>query len=132
LYRQALFEKKEQKKRDQIKAGLVSDVFPTVSGIVIKMKYVHNAAVPIVMNRTLNVFPSSYAYFHMDCLVRGCENGGFDLTSVIHRLIKKGGLSCKGELKCCGGSDNVAADHASISYEVTVTYAKKARLKQSP
>ncbi len=125
MYRQASIEKKELKKKKQIAAGLVEEMFPTVSGITIQMKYVHTAIIPIVMDRTVNVFPSSYAYFHMDCLVKGCEEGGYNLTPVIKGMIKKRKRTGKGELKCSGKNSNVPSDHALISYEINIKYGKK-------
>lgn len=125
MYRQASIEKKELKKKKQALAGFVEDVFPTVSGITIQMKYVHKAIVPIVMDRTINVFPSSHAYFHMDCMVKGCEKGGYNLTPVISGMIKKKKRVGKGELKCCGKNGSIPSDHAVVSYEINIKYGKK-------
>jgi hypothetical protein len=130
LYRQASIEKKELKKKKQTSAGLVEDVFPTVSGITIQMKYVHKAIVPIVMDRTVNVFPSSYAYFHMDCMVKGCEKGGYNLTPVINGMIKKKKRVSKGELKCSGKNGSIPSDHALVSYEINIKYGKKSGKKK--
>ena len=116
--------KMELKKQNNVAAGLVSDRFPTVSGIVIHMTYYRDAPKPVLMVRTVNVYPTSYAYFKMDCMIKGCSAGGFDLTSVIddmvktHKKVKKGALICHGEI------DTVTSEHAHIEYETVIEYGK--------
>jgi hypothetical protein len=57
-------------------------------------------------------------------MIKGCLDGGFDLTPVITRMIKNRKKSEKGKLTCKGKSDTVGSDHASIAYEITVRYGK--------
>ncbi len=109
---------------------MLSEVYPGVSNITIQMKYVHKAAVPIIMDRTVNVFPTSYAYFHMECLVKGCEKGGYDLTPVIKKMLKKGSKADSGAMKCRGKNGSSPADHAEISYEINVKYKRKSASKK--
>ena len=78
--RQNYIAKMETRKQAKIDAGLVSERFPTVAGIVIGMTYYHNAENPILMQRTVNIFPTSNAFFNMECMIKTCEGGGFDLT----------------------------------------------------
>lgn len=116
--------KMELKKQNNIDAGLVSERFPAVSGIVIQMTYYRNAMIPLLMVRTLNVFPSSYANFKMDCMIKGCKGGGFDLTSVISGMVKSHRKAGKGTIVCRGEADAVEADHARIEYEAVIKYKK--------
>lgn len=114
--------KKELKKQANLAAGLVSDRFPAVSDIVINMTYYRKGANPVLMVRTVNIVPASYALFKMDCMIKGCDGGGFDLTSVVADMVKTHKKVRKGALDCCGNSDNLASDHASIQYETVIRY----------
>jgi hypothetical protein len=123
-YRQHDNEKKDLKEKHRRAAGLVSERFPQVSGIVIHLTYNHKAANPVLMERTIYVSPGSYAYFCMECMTRVCENGGYDLTPVIANMIRSRNKSGKGKMVCTGENGDLPRDHASISYEVTVNYKK--------
>ena len=117
----------ELKRQNELSAGLISERFPEVSGIVIHMTYYQKGANSVLMVRTVNVFPTSYAYFKMACMIKGCEGGGFDLTSVIAHMVKAHMKVKKGTLPCCGKSDNLASDHARIEYEIVIQYIKALR-----
>ena len=121
--------KMELKKQNNIAAGLVSERFPAVSGIVIHMTYYRKAMIPLLMVRTLNVFPTSYAYFKMDCMIKGCKGGGFDLTSVLAGMIKLQRKEAKGIIFCRGNTDPLEADHARIEYEAVIQYKKPVKGK---
>ena len=112
----------EQKKEDKIAAGLVSEHYPKVTGMVIHMTYYQKAVNPVLMVRTVNFFPTSYAYFNMECMIKGCVDGGFNLTSIIANLIKSHKKSAKGKMVCSGQGDSLSPDHAHVSYEITIQY----------
>jgi len=116
--------KMDQKKQNRLIAGVVQDRFPQISGIVINMTYYQPGVNPILMERTINIFPSSDAYFKMECMIKGCEGGGFDLTPVIDNMAKTRKLVKKGALVCSGNTD-VASDHASVDYEIVIQYKKR-------
>lgn len=122
VHRQNYVESMERNKQRKLAAGLISECFPEVSDIIIHMTYYHKAANPILMNRIVNFWPSQYAYFNMDCMIKGCVDGGFDLTSVIAKMIKNHKKSEKGKLTCTGKSDTLSSDHASVTYQITVKY----------
>ena len=104
-YRQDYLERAELRKQCRLASGLVSEQFPEVSGIVIRMTYYQRAAIPILMVRNVNFWPSRHAYFKMDCMIKGCK---FE----------------KGKLLCSGTIDDLASDHASIAYQITIKYNK--------
>ena len=116
--------KMELKKQNNIAAGLVAERFPAVSGMVIHMTYYRKAHIPLLMVRTINVFPTSYAYFKMDCMIKGCKGGGFDLTSVLAGMIKMHRKEAKGIISCRGNTEALEADHARIEYEAVIQYKK--------
>ena len=124
-HRQNYTVKLDQRKQKKIAAGLVSERFPEVSGMVIQMTYFRKGLNPVLMLRTVNVFPTAYAYFYMDCMITGCIDGGFDLSPVIREMVKKHTRLKKGTLVCSGENDGLASDHARIDYEVTITFNKK-------
>ena len=125
--RQSDIKKKELRDQRRSAAGLVVEHFPEVSDIVILMTYYHKAENPVLMKRTINVAPESFADFYMDCMIRGCEYGGFDLTPVIKGMIKKRKKSAKGTMNCKGKNGSLPRDHAHISYDISVKYRRKSR-----
>ncbi|GBE40266.1 MAG TPA: hypothetical protein ENH45_01625 [Nitrospirae bacterium] len=125
--RQDYIKKMELKKQARLKAGLLSDKYPSVSGIVLQMTYYHNSENPLLMERTVNVFPSSYAYFLMECMIKTCEEGGFDLSRIIAKTIKQKKKVVRGEMACKGKIDNTARDHASIIYKINVKYGRRVK-----
>jgi hypothetical protein len=123
-HRQNYIESLELNKQRRLAAGLISERFPKVLEIVIRMTYYQKGVNPILMVRIVNFWPSRHAYFNMDCMLKDCVDGGFDLTSVITNMIKNHEKSGKGKLICNGKSDTLASDHASIAYEVSIKYNK--------
>jgi hypothetical protein len=123
-HKQNYIERMELNKQRMLAAGLVSECFPEVSDIVVHMTYFQKAINPVLMVRTVNFWPSRHAYFNMDCMIKGCVNGGFDLTSVISKMIKNHKKSEKGKLFCNGNIDGLVPDNASIAYQITVKYNK--------
>ena len=131
MIRQNHFAKLELLKKKRLEAGLLRDLFPKVAGIVIQMTYYHRSH-QTLMERTVNFYPSDYAYFKMSCMTRGCESGGFDLALVVKDLIKKGGKSAKGEIGCTGSGPDLDEGHASIDYKINVQYASSRSSHSSP
>lgn len=115
---------KDKKQQLRLAAGPISERFPSVFSIVLKMAYCHNGTEPILI-RTVNFSPDDYAYFNMECLVKGCVKGGFDITPAVNSMIKSHKKSATGKLICKGKSDEFPSPHASIAYEVTVKYSQK-------
>ncbi len=126
--RQNHLAKIEMIRKNMRAAGLMRERFPKVSGIVIHMTYYQKMPGSVLMERTVNFYPSGYAYFNMRCMARGCENGGFDLSSVIRGLVKNGKKSAKGFLLCHGGEKG----HASIAYRINISYRRKSMKSLSP
>ncbi len=117
----------ELRKQVNIAAGLVSDRFPGVLGIVIYMTYYRETVIPVLMVRTVNIFPTSYANFKMDCMIKGCDGGGFDLDSAVADMVKTHKRVSRGSLVCRGNINAVAAEHASIEYKAVIQYKKISR-----
>ncbi len=115
----------ELKNQQKLEAGFISSRFPKVSIIVIHMTYYHKAENPVLMERTVNFFPTSHAYFNMECMEKECNSGGFDLTPIIIKQIKNHKKLSKGKMVCSGKGDALASDHASISYEISIKYSKR-------
>jgi hypothetical protein len=124
-HKQNQFAKMDLKKQQRVAAGLVSDRFPEIRDMVIYMTYLRKGLNPVLMLRTVNISPTAYAYFNMDCMIKGCVDGGFDLTPVITEMVKKHQKLKKGNLECCGKNAELGSDHANIAYEVTITFNKK-------
>lgn len=112
-------EAREERKRQTIAAGLLSDHFPDVKSIVVTMNYSRGSYSSVL--RTLNFYPGSHAFFRVSCLGEGCDDGGLDLTNPIHRLIRNHEKSAKGKLRC--DNRDPAIVHPSVDYEVAITYS---------
>ena len=119
--------KMELKKQNKSAAGLMSEQFPEVAGMVIQMTYYQNRSNPLLMVRTVNVFPTSSAYFKMDCMIKGCEGGGFDLSPVVKGMVKERKKGKKGRLDCCGKVESGPAGHASVEYDIAIRYGRSSR-----
>ncbi|UCH44225.1 MAG: hypothetical protein JSV11_07940 [Nitrospiraceae bacterium] len=127
--KQNYMKKMELKNQLRQDAGLISERYPKVRGMVINMTYYHKAENPVLMQRTVNFFPTSHAYFNMECMIRGCEGGGFDLTRIIKKQIKDKKKVAKGEMICKGKNGELVSNHSHIIYEINIQYGKK---KTSP
>ncbi len=127
VYAKNYLAEKQLKKEKRIAAGLVSERFPGVSGIVIYMTYYREIFIQVLMLRTVNYYPTSYAFFDMECMTEGCVNGGFDLTPVITNMIKNRKKSGKGMIVCRGKNGKLAPKHASVSYEINIQYKKHSK-----
>ncbi len=114
----------ETNKQNRLAAGLLSERFPEVSGIVINMTYYQKGSDSVLMLRTVNVIPSDSAYFNMECMTKGCVDGGYDLTKIIAKMVKARKKVSRGKLVCCGKTDSPSSDHASIDYEIGIEYRK--------
>lgn len=108
---------------------LLEKRFPQISGITVRLTYYSDMTDTVLMVRTVNYFPSSSADFLMHCMIKECNNGGFNLTRKIRELIKNNKKTGKGDMLCKGGKGTLSSDHASMSYEITVQYHKKGKKK---
>jgi hypothetical protein len=107
-------------KEEQMQAeGLLSERYPEVLTIIIDMTYNRKPIHPTLMKRTMYYYPNNYAYFHWGCMAKSCTDGGYDLSRIIANMVKEHKETGTGEMDC----DNSAREHASISYEISVTYA---------
>ena len=109
-----------ERNQRRLDAGLMSTHYPEVASIVISMMY-KQKGVANPLRRTLNFYPSSYAFFKVDCLSNDCVDGGFDLTQIINSMIRNHSKEVKGELGCDDSGSR--ADHSNIVYEVAIQYA---------
>ena len=113
---------RREKTQQRLDSGLISEHFPKVSSIVIDMTNSYGKINPITVLRTLNFWPNSYAYFNIECLSKGCLDGGFDLNPVITMMIRGHKESGKGEIVCDG--NNIPSDHSNIHYKINIQYNK--------
>lgn len=107
-----------ERRQQKFDAGLVSVLFPEVESIIINMTY-NQRGLKQSLPRTVNFFPSSYAFFTVECLNKECVEGGFDFTGIISGMVGNHRTAIKGELGCQGGPVN---DHSDIVYEVAIKY----------
>ncbi len=120
------------KRQADLDARLLSERFPDVAGITVQMTYYQRGANPVLMVRTVNILSSSYARLRMECMIKGCDGGGYDLDPVVSAMVKTRKKLKKGSLPCGGTIDAVASDHASIDYEITIEYNRLEKEGHSP
>jgi len=116
---------RREKTQQKLESGLISEHFPKVSSIVIDVTNSYGKINPITVLRTLNFWPNSYAYFNIECLSKGCLDGGYDLDQVITMMIRTCKKSGKGELVCDG--NNISFEHSNILYKINIRYNKITR-----
>jgi len=109
----------EERKRQILAAGLMSDRFPDVSSIVVTMDYSRGSFSSV--HRTMNFYPGSHAFFKISSLGDECDEDGLDLTRFIHRMIGSHESSAKGEFNA--GRKDSAIVHPIVGYEVAITYS---------
>jgi hypothetical protein len=114
---------RREKTQQKLESGLISEHFPKVSSIVIDVTNSYGKINPITVLRTLNFWPNSYAYFNIECLSKGCLDGGYDLDQVITMMIRTRKKSGEGEIVCDG--NNISFDHSNIHYKIHIRYNKK-------
>jgi hypothetical protein len=114
---------RREKTQQKLESGLISEHFPKVSSIVIDAINSYGERNPITVLRTLNFWPSSYAYFNIECLSKGCLDGGFDLDQVITMMVRSHKDSGEGEIVCDG--NNISSDHSNFHYKINIRYTKK-------
>jgi hypothetical protein len=115
---------KMEKMQQRLDSGLISEHFPKVSSIVIDVTNSYGKINPITVLRTLNFWPSSYAYFNIECLSKGCLDGGFGLNQVITTMVRSHKESGKGEIACDG--NNISFDHSKFHYKINIRYNNRA------
>jgi hypothetical protein len=113
---------RRERTQQRLESGLISEHFPKVSSIVIDVTNSYGKINPITVLRTLNFWPSSYAYFNIECLSKGCLDGGFDLDQVIAMMVRRHKESREGEIVCDG--NNLSSEHSNIHYKINIQYNK--------
>lgn len=119
------YQDRQKMNQKKIDAGLVSEQLQGVSGIKIEMIYyrrtVHSDSDTILMLRTVNIFPESYAYFFMQCMNNKCDEG-FDMSPVIKGLVNNRKTHGTGNIHCPGKSPDLPDKHAYVNYVISITY----------
>ena len=113
---------KMEKRKLKLESGVISEHYPEIASIFIKIKNSYGKKNPITIARDFRFLPDSHAYFNLECLNKNCADGGFDMTKVIVSMIKNRKLSKEGELYCHG--TNLPPDHSHIFYKITIHYNK--------
>jgi len=113
---------KMEKRKMKLESGLISEHYPEIASIFIKIHNSYGKKNPITIARDLKFLPDSHAYFSIECLNKNCADGGFDMSKVIIPMIKNRKLTAEGKLNCTG--TNLSPDHSHISYTVMIEYNK--------
>ncbi|MBI5142681.1 MAG: hypothetical protein HZA20_10925 [Nitrospirae bacterium] len=118
--------------KNKVAVPPLSDEFPGLESMTIRMVYYQKGDNPVLMTRTLHVYPESDpAFLFTPCLIHDCEGGSFELAPIVYELLRNGGSSVSGQLSCVGSTNkDIPPDHASMDYAVEVVY--KSMTKPEP
>lgn len=108
-----------ERKQKKAESALMAARYPEVASIVITMDYFQKNVEHRVMQRTINIFPESAAYFLMECMRQDCTNGGFNLDPVIAAMVGNRQKTGDGELSCTGDS---SLGHTRVNYRIDIAY----------
>lgn len=111
---------KMEKSKLKLESGLISERFPDIESVFIKINNSYGKKNPVNIAREIKFIPESQAYFNIECLNKNCLDGGFDLAGVIETMIKSHTCSGEGELFCNGSE--LYPEHSHISYKITINY----------
>ena len=121
-------QKKQELLQKKVAAGLVSERYPNVTSMEIKMVYyqrtMYSDGDKLLMLRTVKISPTSHAYFHMQCMTKDCEST-YNLKRTINALVKDKKKKVSGKISCSGKGENVKANHACVEYEIAIQYNNK-------
>jgi hypothetical protein len=113
---------KMEKRKLKLESGLISERFPDIESIFVKINNSYGRKNPITIAREINFLPESQAYFIIECLNKNCLDGGFNLAGVIDTMIKSHTVSREGELSCNGSE--LSPEHSHIFYKITINYIR--------
>lgn len=99
----------------------LSERFPKVSGISVRITYHGTSGNPVLMVRTVNYFENTEAVFLMQCFRKDCLEGGFNLEPKIAQLVKNRLKSGVGKMACAGSASGC---NATISFEIKLKYQR--------
>jgi hypothetical protein len=108
-----------ERMQERIDSGFLSKHYPEVESIVISMIY-NQRGIGKPIHRIVNFSPGSYAFFKINCLSRGCDDGGFDLSHIINGMVRNHRESAKGKLTC--ESDRLPVNHSDIEYDILMKF----------
>jgi len=110
--------------KNKVAVPPLSDEFPNLESMTIRMVYYQKGDNPVLMTRTLHVYPESDpAFMFIPCLIHDCEGGSFELAPIVYELLRKGEGSVSGQLSCVGSANrDIPPDHAGIEYAIEAVY----------
>ena len=109
----------EERNRQILEAGLLSERFPEVSSIVVTMQYTGGRSSAV--QRTLSFYPGNPAFFKISSMGEGRDEEGLDLTYFIHRMVRSHEKSGKGAFT--GRHKDPMVGDQSVDYQVAITYS---------
>lgn len=92
---------REQRQRDYLAAPLISEMFPGVAELAVRMAFKDPEGKEKPQPYAQVFAPDMRAFFQFQCPLRQCTGGGFDLSAAVPRLARKGSTS-HGSLVCSG------------------------------
>jgi len=119
-------EQREHRRRSYMNAASLRDQFPHVEQVVLELSFIDHSGHGTYSAQTLTFSPGAHAFFDIPCPSSMCTGGGFDLRSVISRLVARGGSETTGKLDCMGrqSADQNDTHRAllQLDYRVNVIY----------
>lgn len=125
-------QKRQELNQRKADAGFVAEILPDLSEMEIKMTYyqltIHSETEKLLMERTINLSPTSSAFFDMQCMNKSCD-GSFDLTKTIKKMVKSRKKTEKGRISCSEKGKGILPNHANVDFEIVAKYSRKKKVK---
>ena len=96
---------RELRQRAYLAAPLLAEQFPAVRELAVRMKFSDPEAKQRPQPYARVFAPDMHAFFQIQCPLRDCTGGGFDLTGAVPGALKRvhpvtrGSLTCEGHRK---------------------------------
>lgn len=106
---------------------LISQKYPNVKSLIIEQTFHDDSGTEQIAQTRWNVpIDTTRAYFYIDCRMRECIDGGFDLTQAVISTIENGETRSSGRLVCQGWQDKERAGQfhclTDLVYQIEVNY----------
>jgi hypothetical protein len=123
-------QERERRQRLYMAAPVLRAKFPKVGELVIELSFSDPDGKVNPSPHKRRYSPDMQAYFEIECPLRDCQNGGYDLGADISRALSgrggetSGKASCSGDRKRDGVSDHRC--NLEVRYQIKVQTAKAA------
>lgn len=127
---------RERRQRDYSSSGTVASRYPGVDQVVLELRFTAADRKPLLSPYKQLYSADMQAFFQLQCPLRSCLGGGFDLSAAVTQASRDPQHRSRGVLQCRGvatGSDAKGAPcPVEMTYDVALTVHAAARSTSGP